>query len=77
MYNNWPEDVKPNLPSIFYSIIPPTVIKPYRQIPENRINNDNFMIAFRKSHRIPLYTQFDNPTCLCGKKVDIYGDHYF
>ena len=59
------------------SIIPSTLLKPCRQIKENRLDNFSFITSFRRSHRIPLFHEDHKLICPCKQKVDIYGDHFF
>ena len=77
MFKISPEDVKPHIPSILKSIIPTTLLKPCRQIQENRLNNLDFIISFRRSHRLPLFEQTSKITCTCNTTIDKYGDHFF
>jgi len=72
-----PETIKPIIPSIIESIIPTTLLKPCRQIKENRLDNFSFITSFRRSHRIPLFHENSNLICPCKQKVDVYGDHFF
>ena len=77
LFNSCPHAIKPHLPSLLSSIIPPSLIKPCRQVHENRLDNNSFMIAFRRSHRLPIYRFSNRPICLYDKKIDVYGDHFF
>jgi len=72
-----PQDVKPHIPSILKSIILTTLLRPCRQIQENRLNNFNFIISFRRSHRIPLFNHTSKITCTCNTTIEKYGDHFF
>ena len=77
VFNISPQEVKPHLPSILKSIIPTTLLRPCRQIQENRLNNFNFIISFRQSHRLPLFNDPLRITCTCNAVIDKYGDHFF
>ena len=72
-----PQTIKPIIPSIIQSIIPTTLLKPCKQIKENRLDNFSFITSFRRSHRIPLFHEKSNLIFPCKQKVDIYGDHFF
>ena len=65
------------LPSILNSKIPTTLLKPCRQIKENRLSNTQFITAIRRSHRIKLFKDEEKIMCKCGKEVDKHGDHFF
>ena len=77
IYHMCPPEVKTVLPSILNSPIPTTLIRPCRQIKENRLNNFDFTLAFRRSHRLPIIPKGITLTCTCGSPLDIYGDHLF
>lgn len=77
IFNQCPKAVQPHLPSLMQSPVPTTLIKPCRIIENNRLNNLNFSLSFRRSHRIPLFPPNHQLTCPCGKDLDIYGDHLF
>ena len=70
-----PHGIKPSLPLIFKSTIPVSLLKPCRQIQENRLNNISFTISFRRAHRLPLFHHPNTIKCTCGTYVDIFGDH--
>ena len=72
-----PLNIKKHIPSILKSIIPTTLLRPCRQIAENRLNNYNFILSFRRSHRLPLFHETSKITCTCNQTIDIYGDHFF
>ena len=70
-----PNDSKHHTPSILTSEIPTTLIRPCRQVRENRLDNENFITSLRRSHRMSLFSH--TLTCPCGQKIDKYGDHFF
>jgi len=72
-----PPIIKQHIPSILKSIIPTTLLRPCRQIKENRLNNFNFIISFRRSHRLPLFHESSAIKCTCNQVIDIFGDHFF
>ena len=72
-----PIEVQRALPSILSSPIPTTLLRPCRQIKENRLNNFDFTLAFRRSHRMAIIPTDITLQCTCGKTIDIYGDHFF
>ena len=65
------------LPSILESKIPTTLLKPCRQVKENRLTNSKFITAIRRSHRIKIFNEHQTLTCKCGKNIDKFGDHIF
>ncbi|KAL9179712.1 hypothetical protein ACHAXT_009002 [Thalassiosira profunda] len=44
---------------------------------KNRMDNESFTTALKAKLRIGLYHPSDAPTCPCGQRVDIHGDHFF
>ena len=52
-------------------------MKPCRQVVENRIDRNIFMLLFRQNHRITLYKSLDQPTYTCEKPVGTYDDQLF
>ena len=77
VFKNFDSEITPYLPHIISSTILTTLLRTCKQIKENRLNNLNFIVAFRRAHRIQL---FDNNTarkCIRKKTIDKYGDHFF
>ena len=72
-----PPHTKKHILSILKSIIPTTLLRPSRQIAENRLNNYNFILSFRRSHILPLFHETSKIKCTCNQLIDIYGDHFF
>ena len=77
IFNHCQDAIKRDIPSILSSIVPSILWKSYRQVVENRLNNVNFTIAYRRSHRLPLISNTLPLQCTCGKDIDIYGDYIF
>ena len=73
LFNTVNDDMKHNLPSILNYIVPTILLRPCRQIPENRINNADFIISFRRSHRIPLFDEHKTLYCTCKKNWIFLG----
>ena len=67
VYDIAPKTIKPLIPSIIQSIIPTTLLRPCRQIKENRLDNFCFITSFRRSHRMPLFHENRTLICPCKK----------
>ena len=57
IFQKTPPQSRHILPSILNSKIPTTLLKPCRQIKENRLSNTQFITAIRRSHRIKIFKE--------------------
>ena len=68
---------KPHIPSILESALLTTLLRPFRKIIENRLDNFICIISYRRIRWMPLFHEKYTIQCTCNKLIDIYGDHFF
>ena len=70
-------EITPYLPHIISSRMPTTLLRTCRQIEENRLNNLNFTVTFRRTHQMQWFDNSTERKCICNKTIDKYGDYFF
>ena len=76
-FQQTPSNKRHILPSILNSKIPKTLLKLCRQIKENKINNEDFILSIKRRHRMHIMERNKPITCKCGTNIDSYGNHLF